>query len=132
VTVFVLLPYGYGENFLGASTPFLLLLPGTILFITQKVLSKLLSGNGHIGLTSKAAIAGSCVSVGLYCILIPLYGIVGAAIASSIGYTAMSIFTFYYANRVFDLSIYSLFVPNRDDLKRLQQYYTQLSSKFRK
>jgi len=78
----------YGEAFAGAGLPLLLLLPGTVASTTAKVLTKYFAASGAPGKSSGLQIAGFAVSGALYVGLIPVWGAVGAALASSLGYAA--------------------------------------------
>ncbi len=128
-TVFILIPYGYGAQFEGAILPFLILLPGTILYVIQKCTSKLLSGSGHIGATSKSVLIGSLISIALYFTLIPPFGIMGAAVASSIGYSAMSLLSLYYTNTVYKISLYKFFILQKSDIERISRLLGKLQKK---
>lgn len=117
VTLYLLIPYGYGNEYKEAIIPFVILIPGSIIYITAKVVTKTLSGSGLIAATSKATILGSLISIVLYIVLIPLYGMIGAAIASSIGYIAISIACLYQFKRNFSFSVKPFFTFNKKDIK---------------
>ncbi|MFB6073744.1 MAG: oligosaccharide flippase family protein [Haloarculaceae archaeon] len=83
------LPLYFGAEFSGAVTPLLLLLPGTLGFALARPLYAVNQGSGRlrplIAVTSVAALA----NVVLNALLIPAYGNVGAAMATSVGYGSM-------------------------------------------
>jgi len=77
----------YGEAFAGAYFPFLLLVPGIIVYaVSRRVLHKILAANGYPLKTSTIEFVSAVVGIILYIILIPRYGIVGGAIGSTIAY----------------------------------------------
>jgi O-antigen/teichoic acid export membrane protein len=78
----------FGSDFLGAVKPFLILLPGIIAFGIGGVMAADLSGRGKPEFAVYSSFTCLVINVILNIILIPLYGISGAAIASAIGYWA--------------------------------------------
>ncbi len=112
---YIIIPFGYGAEFSGSLLPMMILVPGALLYIPAKMTTKLLSGTGRILDTSKATVAGSAISILLYFILIPKFEIIGAAIASTIGYLFVSIFCTYFANLRYGLKVFNLFIPNTSD-----------------
>jgi len=76
----------------GESYPVIvLLLPGIVAFCYAKVLVSHLVGRGKAWAITAGAAAGLPLTVGLNVLLIPHFGIKGAAIASSLSYTASSL-----------------------------------------
>lgn len=124
--VYFILPYGYGDKFIDARVPFSVLLPGSLLFITHKVITKILSGSGHIAASSKGMIYGSLFSIILYIILIPKYGLIGAAIASSLGYFAVSVSCLIQYCKYFPLNYFDFFVIKREDISELMMIYKKI------
>ena len=74
-----------------ALIPLWLLLPGIVFMAAAKVISSYLSGIGKPIYTTYIAAGAVIVTVILDLLLIPPYGISGAAIASSITYTGTAI-----------------------------------------
>jgi O-antigen/teichoic acid export membrane protein len=108
-TYYIFLPYGYGDKYQSAFLPFLILIPGTVFYVVTKVITKILSGSGLIGVTSKVTVSGSLVSICLYFLLIPKYGMIGASLASSIGYISISIFSLIYFKKYIKHSLFPFF-----------------------
>jgi O-antigen/teichoic acid export membrane protein len=79
----------YSLNFVGAYLPMLVLLPGVILLGGAKVLTNEIAGRGYPQYNSLNAGIALILTVILDLILIPRFGILGAALASSIAYTAI-------------------------------------------
>jgi O-antigen/teichoic acid export membrane protein len=82
-----LIPAFYGSRFDAAVTPTRVILVGLALDGVAGMISGLLYGVGRPGLNSWAMAAGLAVTVALDLLLIPPYGIIGAAIASAVAYT---------------------------------------------
>jgi len=77
-----------GQSFAGVPEVTWLLMPGAIALSGSKVLANELTARGFPGVNTIVALCGAVVTLTGDVALIPRYGIVGAAIASSIGYTA--------------------------------------------
>jgi len=81
-----LIAFVFGEAFLASSFPFFALIPGIIAFSIGGVIAADLSGRGRPEFAIYSSIACVLVNIVLNIILIPKYGITGAAVASSIAY----------------------------------------------
>lgn len=79
----------YSSTFLGAYVPMLVLLPGVAFLGAAKVLTNEIAGRGYPHYNSVNAGLALVLTVVLDLVLIPQQGIAGAALASSIAYTAI-------------------------------------------
>lgn len=79
----------YSLNFVGAYLPMLVLLPGVVLLGGAKILTNEIAGWGYPQYNSFSAGVALILTVILDLILIPRFGILGAALASSICYTVI-------------------------------------------
>ena len=95
---------------------FLVLLPGAVSFSVAKVMISFLGGRGRPGLISVGTILSLITNVALNVVLIPVYGIVGAALASLISYTLQAALAVAFASRLSGQSPLSLFVPGREEV----------------
>lgn len=89
----------FGSAMVPALVPLWLLLPGIVFMAAAKVISSYLSGIGKPIYTTYIAAGAVAITVVLDLLLIPPYGISGAAIASSITYTATAIASVWILNR---------------------------------
>ncbi len=78
-----------GSAYLGAVTPLKVLLLGAVGMASYYVDSMILMGGGHVRAAATAAAAGVALITAGDWILIPRFGILGAAYASALGYLAM-------------------------------------------
>ena len=78
----------YSTTFADAYGPMLVLLPGVVLLGGGKVLTSEIAGRGYAHYNSINAALALMLTVVLDVLFIPQYGLVGAAAASSIAYTA--------------------------------------------
>lgn len=83
----------FGPEFLPSVEPALWLLPGSIAFAVYSVVLSYYYSIGTPTVTIYVPAAGLVANIGLNVILIPVYGIVGAALASSLTYCAMLLLT---------------------------------------
>jgi O-antigen/teichoic acid export membrane protein len=81
----------FGQRFVPAVQPLLLLLPGVIMLSTSKVLCGDLAGRGKPGYAMMSSVIGLVVNIPCCYFLIPKWGINGAAVASSISYSISAI-----------------------------------------
>ena len=95
--------YLFGDQFIPAIKPMLFLLPGIITLSVSKIFAADLSGRGLPQYATYASTSSLIANVFLNLILIPRFGISGAAFASSISYTIASMilfFAFLYVSKV--------------------------------
>ncbi len=89
-------PLYYGEAFSVAVTPLLLLLPGAIGFAGARPLKSISQGSGKMKVLIAATAVAAAANLILNATLIPLFGMNGAAVATSISYGSM-FFLFVWA-----------------------------------
>ncbi|MBI3667177.1 MAG: polysaccharide biosynthesis C-terminal domain-containing protein [Acidobacteria bacterium] len=90
----------YGEAFAPSVAPFLLLLPGICAMATCCILAAYLAGVGKVKINTAIAAVGVVSNVLLNLVLIPRFGISGAAIASSLTYCTEAFLFIAAASRV--------------------------------
>jgi O-antigen/teichoic acid export membrane protein len=90
----------YGPEFVVATTALLILLPGTIAFSAARPLKAIAQGSGRLRTLAVAMGAAAGLNVALNALLIPRYGMTGAAVATSVGYASMFAFTVVAARRI--------------------------------
>jgi O-antigen/teichoic acid export membrane protein len=90
----------YGEAFAPAYGPLLALLPGVVLLGGAKVLTNEIAGRGHPQYNSMASALGLGLTIFLDLLLIPRFGVLGAAIASSLAYAAIFVAAIVFYARV--------------------------------
>jgi len=85
-------PLYLGSDFEAAVTPLLLLLPGVIGFAVTRPVLAISQAKGEIRPIIFATLASALINFGANAILIPTYGMVGAAIGTSLGYGSLPLF----------------------------------------
>ena len=82
----VAIPVVFGDGFAGARSALLVLLPGSALWSLSRVLTAALSGMGLPQIGSVVAGASFALTITGDLLLIPRYGVNGAAVASTVAY----------------------------------------------
>lgn len=86
----VLIPLLYGSSFAGSVAPLLALSPGLLALTATRTISAFLLRLDRPMLVSLTSVASLVVNVVLNLALIPVWGIVGSAVASSVGYVLLA------------------------------------------
>lgn len=94
------MPLYFGSEFTAAVSPVLLLLPGVIGLAMARPISAIVKGSGRLRVLVYATGGAATINVVLNLLLIPLYGMVGAAVATSVGYGSMAVFATFAARHV--------------------------------
>lgn len=90
----------FGESFRQAVRPLLWLLPGTVGFAIARPIYAIGQGKGDLRPLVLATGGAAVINLGLNLVLIPQYGIEGAAIATTVGYGSMLVFHALAAYRI--------------------------------
>jgi O-antigen/teichoic acid export membrane protein len=104
-------------GFVDCMPAFLVLLPGVVSLSLGKVLTTYLAGRGRPGVISIGAGVTLVLNLVANIFLIPAYGIVGAAAASLISYTAMTAMMLVVACRLSGHSPFYLIVPGKTEVR---------------
>jgi O-antigen/teichoic acid export membrane protein len=96
---------------------FLVLLPGVVSLSLGKVMTSYISGRGRPGPVSVGAAITLVLNLGANIVLIPRYGIVGAAAASLLSYTAMAVMMVAMTCRISGFSPFALMVPRKGEFQ---------------
>jgi len=113
----------FSSVFIGAYVPLLVLLPGVVLLGSTKVLTNEIAGRGYPHYNSINAGLALILTVILDLLLIPRYKAIGAAFASSVAYSVISITAVvFYAivSRVTTESI--VYTDNKNPLFKSNEY----------
>jgi O-antigen/teichoic acid export membrane protein len=98
-----------------------LLIPGTIAVVTTKVLTKFLSGSGFPERSSMAQTVGAVITIAGAAVLIPWLGVQGAAITSSLAYTAAALSAAWLFHRTSGDERYRLFALRLADTRWMKE-----------
>jgi len=115
----LLLPLVFSSSFIPAIAPLLLLLPGTLAMALGIIAAYHLFGMGKAFQPSLAALVATIITVILDLLLIPLLGIQGAALASTLAYVAFLTMCLYFVLAESEANVKSLLIPTRQDMAML-------------
>jgi O-antigen/teichoic acid export membrane protein len=118
----------YGIEFILAYSVFLILLPGLMMDAIFRILSSYFKGTGRPLIVSKVVTVTLCLNLFLNFILIPLFGIHGAAISSLISYSLNAIILLMYFQRDRKFKLFEFLLIKKSDLK----IYSKLLNRVRK
>lgn len=111
-----LIQFFYGTEYIHSANAMLLILPGVAIMSIYKVLTRNFSSRNRQQVSIMAASISLIVNIGLNFILIPRYGIEGAAIASTVSYFLAGAILVFAVNRESNISISRILFINRTDM----------------
>jgi len=109
----------YGEQFALSALPFLWLLPGIFFLSLVTIYNSDLAGRGYPRFIIFTTAISFILNFGLNLFFIPRYGIIGAAIASSISYFIMFMMILIYLIRFTHTTLRSLLSPSFSEIWNL-------------
>lgn len=112
-----LVDWAYGQAFAGAGETLRLLLPGVVAYGVVAVLTQFVIAAGSPGVYTWIVVAGLALNICANVVLIPLAGIVGAAIASSISYTVTAVLTLLVFRRISGRGFAETLIIRRSDVR---------------
>ncbi len=92
------------------------LLPAVVSLALAKVIAEYVSGLGKTGTTSTVTIIAFVINIAANMILIPLFGIVGAATASLISYTVSAVLFTIIASHLSSTPLHAFWIPRPSDV----------------
>jgi O-antigen/teichoic acid export membrane protein len=117
MTMPLIIPLLLGNAYRSSVAALLWLLPGSVAFITANVTAAYFSGIGRQSLNTVASAIGLVVTLVLDFILIPHFGFLGAACASSISYSATATFSSVMFSRITGVRCHNLYVLRASDME---------------
>lgn len=119
----------FGSEFEGAYSAMLVLLPGVVLFSCARVLANDLAARGQVG--TNLALAGLVLGVNAIAniLLIPLYGIAGAAIATSLSYSINLIIRLGLQCLSVEVRLREYIIPIPEDFEKARKVIQRLRSR---
>lgn len=123
-------PLLFGSRYSSSIAVIWWILPGTVALSLGKVIAADLTGRGkNIHLPISASI-GFLLTITLDFLLIPIMGIQGAALASSVAYLAAAGYLFVVIQRELRTSWTTLLVPTRDEWRVFERFWLLLRLRF--
>lgn len=126
-----LVRFVYGSQFADAGVALRLILPGVVAYSVVAVLSRYISGRGRPGTGTLILAFGLAVNIGANLALIPVYGIRGAAAASSMSYLSTAVVTLVVFHRLSGRGWAETLVIRRSDVMALGRALVALADRIR-
>jgi O-antigen/teichoic acid export membrane protein len=111
----------YGSRFTDAGVALRLILPGVVAYSVVAVLSRYIVGRGRPGTGTLILVGGLAVNVVSNLVLIPRFGINGAAASSSISYILTAVLTLFAFHRLSGRGATETLVVQASDLRALRR-----------
>jgi len=126
-----MVPLLFGSQFAGSVVALAFLLPGIVATAFASAPSAYLNGIGRPGDWTRAAAANVAVNITANIVLIPRFGVVGAAAASSLSYSTAAVIITMSLIRQTKVGLRELVVPTRDDLRMVPDALRAVLGRFR-
>jgi len=107
----------FGAKFIPSIVPLLILIPGTLIFSLQTILASDIAGRGKPEYNTYISFGGLLITIVLDLVLIPAYGVSGAAWASTVSYIASTAATIVIFLKMSGSSISSIIFIKRRDIE---------------
>lgn len=118
----------YGNGFEALPIQIWILLPGVFFVGVQSVVAQYFIGTSNHALLSYVWLATFVVSIVLNLAVVPQFGATGAAVVSTVCYTAVSIVVFAFFMTKTRLGFTSILVPNKPELLQLPRLLQRQST----
>ncbi|MBI3717736.1 MAG: oligosaccharide flippase family protein [Sphingobacteriales bacterium] len=123
------IPFVFGYEYAATVLPFLYLLPGVILFCTGIILAAYYAGINKLPVNLAGSVLCFCIIFLFDILLIPKEGATGAAIASTIGYSATGIYYMLYFMKENRCGLLVFLIPEKQDWMHFKELSKTIFSK---
>ncbi len=106
----------FGAKFIAATTALRILLIGSIVWSSALIIISGLNGLGSPGLSTIARIASAATTIIALLLILPRWGMDGAAISSLLGYGVMLVIATVFFLRKTNFTLWELLCPQKDDI----------------
>jgi O-antigen/teichoic acid export membrane protein len=112
----IFVPLVYGSVYRASIPPLLILLPGVVSMAIYKVLTRNFTSRNRQQVPILASAVALLLNLGLDWVLIPRWGVAGAAIASTVGYTASGVVLLAFFLNESQVGWRDVLLPKLDEL----------------
>lgn len=113
-----ILKFIYGAEFAAATSTLRVLFVASIILSAGMITLSGLNGFGHPGLSTISRLASAVTTIALLLLLLPVYGMMGAAIASCAGYAVMLAAALFWLKRRRGVKLWQLLRPRSTDISK--------------
>jgi O-antigen/teichoic acid export membrane protein len=111
----------FGAAFFQSTQAVLWLMPGVVLWALARVLSNDIAGRGRPDINLYISLGALFVNIIANLILIPKLGVNGAALASSISYSFLTVTVIFVYSRLLHVRVGELLLPSSDDVRIIRR-----------
>jgi O-antigen/teichoic acid export membrane protein len=116
VTCWWAIPWMLGPEYVDARWLLAILLPGAVMLVTSRFLGMFFTASGMPEKASAVEVVGAVAAFAGYLTLIPLFGVAGAAIATSASYILIAVTAYFMFVRTAKSHPVNLYRATADDL----------------
>lgn len=120
----------FGQAFAPAVEPIYWLLPGVVALSGNKVIASYIFSRGRVILNTYDAFIALAATLAFDLLLIPRFGVPGAAMASSIAYGTSLVVAVYWYGRVFGNNVWEVLLPRSSDLHLYLEVFRRLRARY--
>lgn len=120
LTAFWVIPLLYGKEFLASAPALYFLLPGIVFMSSSKLLTPLVLQGGLIRFYLYATSTAAVATIILDLLLVPLLGIIGASIASTLAYAILMLFQCFVIRFKMGIDVHDMFLLKIADISMLR------------
>ncbi len=120
LSAYWLVPLLFSAEYSNSVLPLIVILPGIIALSVSKILSADFISRGLPQYSLYVSLLNFCLNISFNIILIPKMGIAGAALSSTLSYTAALFLQIYFYHKLTDISLTELIVIKNGDLKKIK------------
>jgi O-antigen/teichoic acid export membrane protein len=117
----------YGEAYAPSLIPLWLLMPGVVALSINKILCGDLAGRGLLQYGAYSSAISLVATVVCDLLLIPRWGIAGAAVASSISYCIATLVVLFFYVRISGNGLAVVLIPRKEDVAIYRRYCSNLA-----
>lgn len=120
-----IVPLLYGEDFFQSAEVIRILLPGIVMMVLFKILNVNLAGRGQPLFAMKIYLVTLAINIVMNLILIPIYGISGAAFSSTVSYIVGALIFSIAYHRYSGIPYKDLFIMNKKDQELVKRTFAK-------
>jgi O-antigen/teichoic acid export membrane protein len=128
-TLWLVIPLVYGSEFDGAYPALVALLPGIAAMAVSRSLGTWLTRQERPWVLTGLGVAVFVLNLALNVVLLPVIGLVGASIASTIAYAALAAAFVSWGLRITGLPLRDVLMPTADDFRTAQRIARQAAGR---
>jgi len=131
ISIKYIVSFLYGAEYSQVVLPFILLLPGICLGAMSKIISNSFASLGKPEINLYMGIVILVINITLNILLIPRFGLIGGAIATSVSYTTVTICKLFILKQLQDIKIHNIFIINKRDLVLFNKLISKIKKSIR-